>query len=237
MSKLSLESIRSSLKKNKIFFETIAALLVSTMAVLVSYSQLHIARVQINISKQVALPHFVIRAKQLTGSTDSQTYDEDEITVENQGSVITNFRGNSVVLLDVKLSGRNSPTEKTFYLTGYYLGHAYSPQGQGLLITIKGYKNNQKYSNLDREFFKLVESKNEFGNTELRRFLHITYTDQLGDNHSEYYYVPLIYGASQITEKEGKAIFSGCENSLRTGKHIEFDKLSAESLYDLVAGK
>jgi hypothetical protein len=83
----------------------------------------------------------------------------------------------------------------------------------------------------------LVAPKNEFGEISLRRFLNITYTDQLGEEQSEYYYVPLIYGASPITEEEGKAIFSGYKNSFGTKKFIEFDKLSAGSLYELVAGK
>ncbi len=247
MSKLPLNSIRPFLERNKVIFETVAALLVSIMAILVSYGQLRIAKIQTDlqlqqtrISKQAVLPHFVISAKQLKGATNSQTFDEDEITVENQGSVISNFYCSGIVLLDVELMNWNSPTEKsliTFYLNGYYLGNAYSPQGQGILITIKGYKNNQIYVDLERAFSKLAQSQNEFGNTTLRRFLYITYTDQLGYNHGEYYYVPLIYGASRINEEEGKAIFSGYRNSFGTKQFVEFDKLTAENLHKLVAGK
>ena len=46
-----LENIRNCLKRNKIFFETIAAILLSVMAIIVSVSQNTIAKKQITLSE------------------------------------------------------------------------------------------------------------------------------------------------------------------------------------------
>ena len=84
-----MTKLRTWLENNKVFFETIAAILISLMALLVSWSQLNASRVQNNlarlqtrISEQSVMPHFVINAKQLKGSPQNSTFDEDKLTID-----------------------------------------------------------------------------------------------------------------------------------------------------------
>ena len=231
--------MKKFLERNKIFFETFAAVVLTGMALVVSWAQWRTAEeqsqlleIQTGVAIQSVLPHFVITARQEKSSSSASRYDEDKIRVSNEGAVIHNFRCQSAVIFSVETynwSDRQK-NEKNFFVNGYYVGEGYTARGEGLLVTVEGLRNNARFLDLHREFSKKCKSKGLFGNIEMERFLHISYRDQLGKDHTEFYFIPLIYGATCIPDSKGKSIFRQKKESFGTNSMIEFEKVNADGL-------
>lgn len=119
-------------------------------------------------------------------------------------------------------------------INGYYDATLHNPEGQGQVITLIGYKNNQRLAQIERDFRKYTETMGLYGFIQIHRYVRLIYRDLLGDEHVDYYFVPLIYGAHLLSEDEGISIFEAYNQSIREGKILEFDKLTSAKILERV---
>src|SRR5437879_4201252 len=96
----SVDAARQSLKRNKVFFETLAATLLSLMAIVVSIVQIFLAvkqnkltQTQTEIARTQVSPQYVVTLKQSYDPV-AQKYIEDEIVATNQGGLVQDLECN-----------------------------------------------------------------------------------------------------------------------------------------------
>ncbi len=225
----------------KFYLETIAATLISIMAVLVAFSQCSIfleqtklLKVQTDIAKKQFLPTFVISAAQLKEDLKDY-YSEDKIFIENKGFPVSEFNCESRVFFNVKLTKISVFHKEAFIpISGYYSGTAHTAKGDGLLATIEGYRNNLKAAKFERKFSEYCGGKGEFGNINILRYVRISYRDTFGVEHIEYFDVPMIYGAYKMTSEKGKEIFKEYDEKWEHCGFPDFDQITVEEFYNLI---
>ena len=238
-----VNTIRRWLTENKIFFETIAASLLSVMAIIVSLVQLDIAskqtqllNLQTKIALQQILPQFVIKAVQILDETGYAS--DDRLIIKNVGGIVKELKSEHAVFFEVEIYFRGGlngdPVTLEIPITGYYDATMHNPEGQGKVITLIGYKNNQRAAQIERDFRKYTEAKGLYGFIQIHRYVRLIYKDMLGDEHVDYYFVPLIYGAHLLSQEEGRTIFETYKQSIRDGKILEFDKLTSAQILERV---
>jgi hypothetical protein len=238
-----VELTRAFLEKNKIFFETIAATLLGLMAIILSIAQIVVANrqnyltgLQADIAIQQTLPQFVIAARQIIDS-ESKRATEDKIYVDNKGGIVQNLNCNAAVFLEIETVRSNKPIKKEIVINGYYSGMGFTNTGTGTVLVMEGYRNNERMSQLEKEV-NSIGVDNNFIKMDLKRYLRLTYQgfrfDARTSFQSRYYFVPLIYGGRELSDKEGNEIFSKYDTAIKNGNHIEFDDLNAKSILALV---
>ena len=234
-----MDRARSWLERNKVFFDTLAATLVALMAVTVAISQYFLASQQTEYSRVSLLPSFSISARPLKSAPNGTTYSDDKIFVENIGRPVTGFRSSTIVFLDLRILGWKTAIDTTFSfaLNGYYSGSYYSGSGTGRLVTIEGYRNHEKFYRLEREIDKLTDSNEFYVELSVRRFLRLRYRDQLSAQHTSYYYVPLIHGASLFDSYDGEELFDRHRELLGSDMWQDIDRVKASELLGLIRGK
>lgn len=234
-----IATLRDFLQRNKIFFETITATLLSIMAIIISTAQILISskqnvliETQTEIARQQAIPQFVIAAKQLIDPDGKAR--SDAIYVNNRGGIVRDFHCNTATFFDVKLSYMRGQAKKLeIPINGYFRSSGYTAEGTGQVLVIRGYLNNEKLFQLRKDCHQLAEEKKAFCNIEMRNYLRLYYRDIFGKEHEDYYYVPFFYGGSPIETKEGKEIFEKHEAAWKNLSMVEFDKLTADKLLEL----
>ena len=202
-------TLRSSLRRNKIFFETVAASLLSLMAVIISVAQIFISvkqnaltSMQAEIARAQAMPQFVIAARQVMDSLTGKVR-EDAIDVNNRGGIVRDLLCNTAVFFNVELTSQSGNGKKEeLPVNGYYGSTMYTAEGTGQVLQIQGYLNHERLSKLRENFMTLAYQNKSYANVEVRRYLRLYYTDILGKEHVDYYYVPIIYGGSRIDWKK-----------------------------------
>lgn len=230
--------LRDFLHRNKIFFETVAASLLSLMAIIISAAQIFISvkqnaltAMQTEIARQQVMPQFVIAARQVIDTLDGKIK-EDAIYVNNRGGIVRDLFCNTAVFFDVEFTPELGEQKKIeLSVNGYYGSMMNTAEGTGQVLTIEGYHNSEKLSQIRKAFTRLAEEKKAFANIEVRRYLRLYYRDILGKEHVDYYYVPLIYGGSAIETREGEKIFEKRNSAVKNLSIVEFDKLTAENLF------
>lgn len=79
-----MDKLREWLTKNKIFFDTIMASFLATMAIIISINQTKLTNLQTKIALYNSLPQFIINAKQIYDN-ESKYVNEEVLTIKNSG--------------------------------------------------------------------------------------------------------------------------------------------------------
>lgn len=87
---------RDWLEKNKIFFETITAVFLAIMAIVVSFEANQIASYQTKIMKAEQSPILHFKVDEIYDPTTSN-YTRDELIISNVGSPLSEFKYDHVV--------------------------------------------------------------------------------------------------------------------------------------------
>lgn len=227
--------LRAFLKRNKIFFETGAATLLSAMAVILSIAQYDLAKIQTETARQQALPHFVIATRQVMDAED-RMYVEDRIYVNNLGGIARDLESNTAVFFDVDIAIQDIGHHRKLQLpvSGYYGITRPTDNGIGQVLEISGYLNNKKFVQLERDSRKLTaERKGLYCVIQIRRYLKLDYLDVFNKEHVDYFSIPR-YGGRPMEPREGKKIFDKYNASFKDLEIADFDKLTAENLFERV---
>lgn len=228
--------LRNWLTLNKVFFETVAAVLLSVMAITISYlsyrtslDQAKLLRLQNELALQQLKPHFIARVEFFTKPND--LFAEDRLIIDNEGAITLSIDADVAVFFDPEFIDRNQKKRTAVVpVLGYYPYSFRSAEGnKGRIATFGGHQNDKLAADIKREFRALALHRQGVAHTMIRRYLRLMYQDLLGNSCTEYYFVEPFAGARRLEQKEGEKYFQ----DYRGGKieAIELSKLTANKLF------
>lgn len=231
--------MRAWLEQNKVYFETVAATLLSAMAVLIMKQQTAMVSLQTEYARIALMPSFVISTRLSKYPPDGNFFNKDTLSVENNGAEIHEFRAKAVVYLRAKVTdqAQYSVTPLTFAVNGYYPENIVYGLGTGHLMDFTGPNNNQIFVNLYHACTVLARERHLFIDLSLDRYISLSYKDRLGIQHMEYYSVQPFYGASRITAIKGSAVIDEVSKAFGTDRFIDIDQITPQELMEQIEDK
>lgn len=146
-----LVRFRRWLSENKIFFDTLAAVTLSGMALVVSYGSYRQTSLQTKIQAAQAAPILIVKSEQIQ-NPDTRFYEEHRVTISNLGSPVRTFASSvrSAAIIEVTDHAGNREPNIVLPLSGYFAADFETGDGKGVLATYTGNKNNLKAEELRR---------------------------------------------------------------------------------------
>jgi hypothetical protein len=227
-------SIKCWLESNKVFFETIAAVLLTMMAIVVSIAQYKMMDKQNQISEANALPQIISTISY--DKNEIGNYADEWIVTENEGGIIKEADTSMSLFIKASFTNLNNLRNKVLYipLSGYYSSSFLTGRGKGTVAKSFGKDNNTKFHNFSLAFKPLMLRNNEMLFVDLVRIQKVKYFDIFGKNHVEYLVVAPIGGANALSKSEGERIFSAYNDALKNGTYLNFDKLNPNYFYQYI---
>lgn len=191
MAKIAL--VRTWLKRNRIFFETVAALALSTMAVLLSCQGNRIARLQaILAERQTAIADvenqpFFRAALLIHWDSAAQRFDEDRLAVLNEGAPAYNPRVTLAQFIDLRCA--SSTKDSLIPLQGYFDTELQSGRRTDTIDTFIGHKNRERFNSLYHSYIALSNGPGRASWVGQRLFLRIDYLDRTRVSQTRYFEV------------------------------------------------
>jgi hypothetical protein len=198
-----IDKVREWLKHNKIFFETLVIVLVSIMAVAISWGAYQTTVYQSQIMEKQNMPIFNIELQPKWVDYHSEFGPTDSISIENLGEPITEFQFESLVMINFT----NLLNNKNFYITlpmyytvipddqSTYKWH--SVGGIGVYKAVSSIIDN--LTTYSQQYF--ISPK-----VNLERYFKINYRDKLGIQRANYYYLDQNEGERQLSYEEGTEV-------------------------------
>ena len=224
------QNFRDYLAKNKIFFDTIAATLLTIMALVVSITQGWISsqqnrllNIQIITERQQALPQFFVD-KRTPINIETGVANDDIIRVYNYGNIAYDVNYERYVFFDIQVG-----TEYTSIpVSGYYSITEIANNATGLAFTFRGNDNNIRRSSLVNQLMDIAESQGTYAEFRVRRYIEISYTDVFGGIHIDFYHLPNIGSTEKLSETDRQQVIEEYSEP-----NFYFDDLTAEQLFEL----
>lgn len=227
-------SFRERLERNKIFFEVLVTLLLSTMALIVSWQANTIASTQTVIAEAENMPVFEIKSTHVRDE-ERDEYTEHKIEIANEGGPIYDFDSEVVTFLNIKyLEKSDGYKNKNIRvpLLGYFTANSVTSKVKGRLVTIQGYLNNEKFFDLTQEILNGPDTEERLIDVEIQVYVRINYEDFLHRNNEEYYYVPYLQ-TKKMSQSEGEAIFKEHSEALLSNR-VDFQNLSRNKVIQII---
>ena len=231
--------LRRRLEENKIIFETLAATLLSGMAIVVAVAQTCSANkqatlqdLQTKIAEAQALPQFEIRFEQEYDAA-AGTFRTNVITITNVGGSVHEVSVSTAEFLEVSSARRFGEHRVTpIAITGYLNSQFQTAATTGLLVTLRTEGNNTRETEIVRGVADLARKSGwAYANIDRKIFLRVTYRDLLGRYHADYFEARPILGAARLKKADGEAIFNRYQHTV----HAEFSSLTAAGLFKLLS--
>ena len=227
------------IRRNKIYFETAAATLLSAMAILVSIAQLSVsskqnelAKAQLRVAKATIAPIISIKAS-LESDTDNTHTGTRTLTIKNIGGPAFEAKVRTLTFLNVRHQGREpsaSTTNVTIRVLDYFNTTYVTQAPQGNLFTVTGRNNYLRMTNLQNSLQNETENPPGFSDFELEHFVEVSYRDSIGDRATIYFRVDEFGVAQILSENDGKRRFAN-SNEISFGPMSQsMDKLEAGGL-------
>lgn len=213
------------------FLSYIIPYIITTLLTLITIfftcKQSEIANLQTKIAKQSVLPLFIIESNPAGNKTGAE-----ELIVRNDGATIFEFKCEKLVRMDIDIKNRYSKdkVKYSYYLNDYFDESKNPETGRGILYTSFAHQNEITYKNLKNGFDSLCISKGIFGEIKLHRYIYLSYKDQLGELHNDYYHIPEGYGSSKIQDSYVKELFQDAKENDTTIKTVYLHKLKPDDL-------
>ena len=236
---MKLNMFRELLIRNKVLFETVAASLLSVMAIIVSIvqtrtssQQTEIFALQTRIIEAQALPQFEVAIHQKRNDV-TEKFDDNLLVVKNNGGAVHNFYEDSAYFfcISAEIPGVGFREIKV-PIGGYFISSAVSSAGTGDLVTTFGFHNNASFINLYHQTRQAATAKkwphvliNE------QTVVHLRYRDLLDRQHEDYYDVSHVGAGMRMLDLDGKLLF----DKWRIIPRLELSTLNAEDLLTIVA--
>ncbi len=224
---------RNWLKRNKILFETIVALLLSIMAIFVSIGAWQTSSYQTQIMEQENQPAFSFSFENSTSPTflyyqnnsviisiDDTDFVDGHLIIKNTGkpfSQITETHYSIFMQIAYLTGGPGYHMERVrIPLEDYILDDVTTNfEGDSQIPSFWGDGNitSGKFSTALNGYIRYAENRgDQFVNVKIMRYLKISYTDIFGKNHINYYYVSRT-GSNQLSENDYKKIINSTKES------------------------
>ncbi len=231
-----IELVRRWLETNKIWFETIAASLLSLMAIVVSVAQnstsskqTGLLSLQTQLAEAQALPQFEVAIRQKL-NTATGKFDDDSLVISNRGGPIHDFTADAAYFLKVTTPGAGLDIVTTnTAVNGYFTASFISVAGTGELVTMIGNHNNARVVELLDSLKEAARARKlTFANLTEQIVVRLRYVDLLNRRHEDYFSANPVGGGSRMADEVGKARFAKWDAAPR----VELSNLRAEDLLD-----
>lgn len=229
-----MSDARKWLETNKIWFETLAASVLSLMAIVVSIGQscatskqTELLTIQTKGVEAQALPQFEVALRpKLNDSTGK--FDDYVLVVNNRGGMVESFSADAAFFLGLETSGPGVDVLKADVpVNGYFTANVVSAAGTGDLVTMVGNHNNAAVVKLSDDLRAIAHAKPAgFANLSELIILRLRYRDLLSRSHEDYYEAHFVGGGARISDELGKARFADWEAAMRP----ELSSLRADDL-------
>lgn len=231
--------MRGWLRRNHIYFQTIATTLLSLMAVAVGISQVWVARIQTEIAREQTklqkaelAPKFAIKEVYVK-NPESGVYDNTWLEVSNFGSAVTGVNASVAVFIDVRLRLQDGTRiDHSLPLMGYYISRVPTGNSQGPLIRFEGISNNHAYAEVHRALLDACETDDRivFSMVGLRKYVEIAYQDISGLPSYAYFIENSNVGGKLINSDYGRQVFIDFNQS---ASMVDLATLTAQRLIEL----
>jgi len=183
----------------------VAAVLVAVSAVFVAVQANKIASRQTELTERQLEP--IITAEHHYESRRGRA-DTEHISVRNLGPPAQGVDADEITLLIVTRATREETVRRVLAVQRHYGSFRYSGKATGLLVTLTGSEgNNARMTKLDRASADYGRRRREILLFDLRTFLRVGYSDQLGHAHTTYLEARPIGGAVTVDPARGRRIF------------------------------
>jgi hypothetical protein len=227
-----VRSIRKWLIENKIFFDTIVAVLLSIMAIVVAFGAYQIAQKQTALIEKEHLPVFSLRIDPICPQdyTDDDFCPDDRLTIVNLGDPITQF----IVDPKIFLVAQNNRSNLIYIpVANYY--KVYTIPTNATLNTWQSSDNHGSYGRfiaLNKNFSQYSESKGYNVSLDLKRYLVLEYFDYWGDKRDDYYFIDT-HQYIPLSETEIKEIDNNYKKSYPSDRYpLSFREFYSNKTYD-----
>jgi hypothetical protein len=241
-SQTSNQSFKSFLNSNKIYFETIAATLLSFMAVIIAgvqiaigFQQSDLIELQTEAEKQQSLPQFLV-----VRNFDSE-YElvppEDKLEIYNYGNVAHNVNLTTMSFIKVVYitSGKSvKQLSRDFAILNYYNTTFHTNTYSGLIFWRVGYGNFAKSIELDKELNTQLPTI-DWVDVSIETYVRISYQDVFAEQRVDYYKVDGAGVGQKISIEEGIKIYTAYENAENTGAALDYDQLTSDDLFQAIS--
>lgn len=180
--------VKKFLNDNEVFFTTIASVLLSIMAIIISYYTYKIDRRQTDIEYFEKTPDFYISA-QVELNPLSNEYDNEQLAIYKYEGKAKNVDTDVKVFLDIKYNDSLEIYKHLrILLNGYYSANFLTGSYAGHILTIKGYNNNLMYVSLiDSIENRLKQKGSKFVSMRKNVVVKIEFINFLNEYVTEYY--------------------------------------------------
>lgn len=222
--------MKNWLAENQVFFETIAATLLSLMSIIVSINSCQQTEVQISLEKSIHQPSF-------TFTRDS--IDPSQWNILNNSEPLYNFEIETVDMLDLTFYSESSKIPNSIlvplnYIQGESDRWIYGDKTIGKIALIYLDKNFD-LNNLQTQFkdaSSIFNGYEEDVDCDILTWINISYEDKFGEKKNKYFKYNSNFFPSSISEDNGREIFSlffEKRNSMYTNP--TFSKIDLMNLY------
>lgn len=244
-----IDSIRKWLESNKIFFETIVAVGLTIMAIMLTFMSINIS----NNTNQIAfyetelikmenqpILHFVMNNVFHPDNNDS-LYWEEQLTINNIAKPLTKFDYDDMIFMKIAYHASDSYVYEFVLIpiNDYYFFSFQTGNLTGKLADLRGYYNlEEKIFNknavmqADGQFSDFAKNRNASGYISIIRFIKVEYKDIFENTYTEIYFVDPLGTRTHKLKKEDGKIISDYYESFWWNESLSIDNLSPNILYD-----
>jgi len=215
--------IRSWLNNNKIFFETIVALLLAVMAITLTIMSINvsekaneIAFYETEITKMENQPIFRFMLDSNFIYLDNDIVPaKEQLIVSNIGKALKEIDCRSIIFLKITYWKNESlPEYALIPINDYYFTEFHTTNLTGELIYFQSHLYYNRETGNRLEIHKANNNFSEFaikqndnsGSIEILRFINVEYIDIFNNFHEEIYFVHPIYGSHKLNEEEKNTV-------------------------------
>ncbi|KAB7710346.1 hypothetical protein GBN32_10800 [Plesiomonas shigelloides] len=139
--------MKTWLEKNRVYFETIAPVLISIAALFVSVSSFILTNQQLNLAKVEHQPNFYLKESYLFDS-EKGFANETELRIINSGAEVSNFNKKVISFLELEFYADKGRHISHIPVYGYYDTTFKETEPKGEIALIKGHMNNSIFNDL-----------------------------------------------------------------------------------------
>lgn len=225
-----LEKIKEFLNKYKIFTEVFSNIFLGIMGMVISINAINVAKYQNILVKRELLP--VLEIIEYQSPNEEDIYNETLIQISNIGGALYGLKTDRMCFLNIEYQtedGREGKTKKE--IIGYYSYSKSTNRANGLLQTISGYNNWNKYINIKNSITdeKLKVYGIKFLNIRIEKYLKLQYYDVFNEKHIDYYKIE--HDLERIEDTEYESVKDYAQSS----DCFDIDMDSSEKILEMVS--
>jgi len=231
--------LRQWLTENKVFFETIASVLLGLMSIIVSLVALRLSSYQaqltesqIALSKQQQLPIITLN-EHLIFDDKSSSFTRKQLVISNIGPPLKEFSYEHAEFMKLTSQLSNHKFASVLVpLNGYYDTGVLTHEPVGKLATLSSSiaeGNHSKAVDVIWAFSSLIEEEKRQGYGDVMSYVAVRYKDIWGESHEDVYLAS--NGGARLSSAEGREIIEAKSEGFKKQNYVELQTVTPQILY------